>query len=194
MSNAFSPGDDFQLWCRRLEAYARSTRLPQEQLCDALLTLLDDAAFRAFDLLGLSEETSKDYKLLVETLTKRFSSSTGQQKVKWLLMHRTQELGESLDAFVDALAYVANGAYPKLEAGLRADIVKDRFVEGVSHEYVQDALLRSLPCTVDEAREAARRAEVVQTARCRLRSRRMAEVSDSSTSMADTADGIMTLP
>ena len=34
-------------------------RLQQEQLCDALLALLDDAAFRAFDLLSLSEETSQ---------------------------------------------------------------------------------------------------------------------------------------
>jgi len=192
MPKAFSPGDDFQLWCRRFEAYARSVRLPQEQQCDALLALLDDAAFRAFDLLGLSEETSRDYKLLVEALTKRFSSSTGQQEVKWLLTHRTQEPGENLDAFADALVHLANRAYPKLEPGLRADIVKDRFVEGVSSEYVQDALLRSPPDTLDEARDAARRAEAAQAARRRLRSRRTAEVS--SMSMADTTDGIVTLP
>ena len=59
-----------QLWCRRFEAYALSVMLLKEQLCDALLALLDDAAFRAFDLLGLSEMTSQDYKLLVEALTK----------------------------------------------------------------------------------------------------------------------------
>ena len=87
MLKAFSPGDDFQLWCRWFEAHARSVRFPLEQLCDALLALLDDATFRAFDLLSLSEEKSQDYKLLVEALTKWFSSSTGQQEVKWLLTH-----------------------------------------------------------------------------------------------------------
>ena len=87
MLKAFSPGDDFQLWYRWSEANAQSVRLPQEPLCDALLALLDNAAFRAFDLLDLSEETSQDYKQLVETLTKRFSSSMGQQEVKWLLTH-----------------------------------------------------------------------------------------------------------
>ena len=78
MPKAFSPGDNFQLWCRQFKAYAQSVRLPPKQLCEALLALLDNAAFRAFDLLGLLEETSQDYKLLVEALTKQFSSSTGQ--------------------------------------------------------------------------------------------------------------------
>ena len=107
-------------------------------------------------------------------------------------MHPTQEPGESLDAFADALVHLADRAYPKLEAGLRADIVKDRFVEGVSSEYIQDSLLCSLPGTLNEERDATRHAEAVQAARCRLRSRRMAEVS--SMSIADTADGIVTLP
>ena len=100
-------------------------------------------------------------------------------------MHQTQEPGESLDAFNDALVHFANCAYFMLEAGLRADIVKDRFVEGVSSEYVQDALLRSSPGTLDEARDAA------QATQHRLRSKWMAEVSR--ILMADTADGIVTL-
>ena len=54
-------GDDFALWIRRFEAYTRAVRIPDDKLSDALLALLDDAAFRAFDLLGLPEETVKDY-------------------------------------------------------------------------------------------------------------------------------------
>ena len=107
-------------------------------------------------------------------------------------MHRTQEPGERLNAFTHALVHLANRAYPKLEAGLRTDIVKDRFVKGVSSEYVQDALVCSPSGTLDEARDAARRAEAVQAAQCRLRSRRMAE--GSSTSMTTTADGMVSLP
>ena len=80
MLKAFSPGDNFQLWCQRFEAYAWSVRLLQEPLCDALLALLDNAAFRAFDLLGLSEETSQDYKLLVETLTKWFHPASDSRR------------------------------------------------------------------------------------------------------------------
>ena len=107
-------------------------------------------------------------------------------------MYRTQEPGESLDAFANALVHFANRAYPELETRLRAVIIKDRFVKGVSSEYVQDTLLRSPPGTLDEARDAAHRTVAAQAAQRRLRSRRIAEIL--STSMADIADGIVTLP
>ena len=96
-----------------------------------------------------------------------------------------------MDAFTDVQVHLANCTYHKLEAGLRADIVNERFVEGVSSEQVQDALLHSPPGTLDEARDAARRVEAAQAAQRRLRSRRMAEVL--SMLMADIANGIMTL-
>ena len=70
-------------------------------------------------------------------------------------------------------------------------LVKDRFLKGVSSEYVQVALLRSPPGTLNKARDTARRAKAAQAAQCRLRSRRMAGVS--SISMTDTANGILTL-
>ena len=41
-----------------------------------------------------------------------------------------------MDSFADTLVHLANHTYPKLEARLRIDIVKDRFVEGVSSEHV----------------------------------------------------------
>ena len=111
--------------------------------------------------------------------------------MKWLLTHRTQEPGVSSDALTDALVHFANHADPKLEAGLRADIVKDRFVDGVSSEYIQDSLLRSSPGTLDEVIDATRSVEAAQAARHSLRSRRMADIS--STLMADIAEGIVTL-
>ncbi len=84
----YSPGDDFVLWTRRFEAYARSTRITDGQMSDALLALLDDAAFRAYDLSGITEETSRDYKQLVKALSKRFAPSTGRQELRWLLAQR----------------------------------------------------------------------------------------------------------
>ena len=74
----YSIEQDFQLWLRRFETYARAVRTPDEQFCNAVLSLLDDAAFRAFDLLensaALVEEA--DYKELVKTLTERFQLKT----------------------------------------------------------------------------------------------------------------------
>ena len=62
-------GDNFALWIRRFEAYARSVRIPDDKLSNALLALLDDAAFRAYDLLGLDGEVVRDFKQLSEALS-----------------------------------------------------------------------------------------------------------------------------
>ena len=67
-----------------------------------------------------------------------------------------------MNVFADALVHLANRTYPKLKAELRANVVKDRFVEGVRSEYVQDALLCLPPGTLDKARDAACRAEAAQ--------------------------------
>ncbi len=77
----YSLGDDFALWVRRFEAYCRAVKTPQDRTCDSLLVLLDDASFRAFDLLGLEEGTQRDYKLLLAALTGRFAPSTGVPKL-----------------------------------------------------------------------------------------------------------------
>ena len=65
----YTPGADFSLWRRRFESYARAAKIDEAQLSDALLALLDDAAFCAFDLLGLTEDVRADYKQLVEALS-----------------------------------------------------------------------------------------------------------------------------
>ena len=183
----YSVGDDFALWTRRFEAYARSVKIPEAQLSNALLALLDDAAFRAYDLLGLAEDTSQDYKLLIQALSKRFSPCTGQQELRWLLGQRMQEAEETLDAFADALIHLANRAYPNTDVKLRMELVRDRFVAGVRSEYVQEALLRSPPETLDDARYTARRVEAAQSARRRMRPRR-AEINTTTSGEAVTVD------
>ena len=182
----YSVGDDFALWIRRFEAYTRAVRIPDDKLSDALLALLDDAAFRAFDLLGLPEETVKDYKQLVDALKKRFAPGAGQQELRFLLGQRVQEAGETLDGFADALIHLANRAYPEMESKLRMELARDRFVAGVQEEYIQEALLRSPPETLDRARETAKCAEAAQAARRRMRPKKTRVCATSSES-EDTA-------
>ena len=123
--------------------------------------MLDDAAFRAFDLLGLSEGDSADYKKLVKSLRERFSSVAGQQELRWQLNHRAQEAGETLDAFADALLHLANGAYPS----------QDRSLAGLHDDKLQEAVMQSpveALATLDKARETAKRLEAAQTARRKM--------------------------
>ena len=51
----YAVGSDFSLWVKWFESCAKAVKIADEQISDALLALLDDAAFQAFDLLGLTE-------------------------------------------------------------------------------------------------------------------------------------------
>ena len=42
----YAVGSDFSLWVNRFESYAKAVKIAVEQISDALLALLDDAAFR----------------------------------------------------------------------------------------------------------------------------------------------------
>ena len=147
----YSAGDDFALWIRRFEAHTRSVKIPDDKLSDALLALLDDAAFRAYDLLGWDESVVRDFKQLTEALSKRFAPSTEQPELRVLLRLRQQKAGEMLDNFTDALIHLADQSYPTLEPKLRMELARDRFVAGVCSEHVQEALLKTSPETLDHA-------------------------------------------
>ena len=162
----YSVGNNFALWRCQFEAYTRAVKIPDDKLSDALLALLHDTAFRAFDLLGLLEETVKDSKWLVDTLKKRFTPGVGQHELRFLLAQRVQEVEETLDGFADALIHLPNYTYLAMEFKLRMELAWDRFVAGGQEEHVQEALLRSLPETFDQARETAKCSESAQAA-CR---------------------------
>ncbi len=158
-------GGDFVLWLRRFEANARVAKIPLGQMCDSLLALLDDVAFRAVDLLQLSDEDTKDYKKLVTALTRRFAPLEGEAELRYRLGQRCQLAAESLDVFADALVDLTNRAYPEMDPTSRMGFARDRFVAGVRAEFVQERLLLESLKTLDEARETAKRLEAARTAR-----------------------------
>lgn len=174
---SYALGEDFALWLRRYEAYVKAVEMPEDKHCAALLSMLDDAAFRAYDLLGLSATDAADYKKLVEELRTRFSSTAGQQELRWQLNHRTQEPEETLDTFADALLSLANGAYPLQDRALRMELVRDRFVAGLRDDKLQEAVMQSpveALATLDKTRETAKRIEAAQTARRKMNQTRKA--------------------
>lgn len=161
----YTLGGDFSLWMRRFEAYAQAAAITEKQLPNALLSLLDDAAFRAFDLLGLTPEDTGNYKALVKALAKRFAPSSGEPELRFQLGQRRQQPTETIDEFADSLLDLTNRAYPDLEPAVRMHLARDRFIAGVKADYVQEHLLQNPPSTLDEARSAAKRLEAARTTR-----------------------------
>ena len=76
MPETFTIGNSFMQWIGCLEVYAWAIKIPSEALCDALLAFLDNATFRALDLLDLREETIGDFKQLTQALRNIFAPST----------------------------------------------------------------------------------------------------------------------
>ncbi len=111
-------------------------KIPLAQMCDALLSLINDAAFRAFDLLQWSEEDGKDYKKLVTALKQRFAPIEGEVELHYRLGQRRQLAPESLDNFTDALVDLTNRAYPDIDAVSRMGLARDRssFSDGTCNE------------------------------------------------------------
>ena len=158
----YTPGADFSLWRRRFESYARAAKIPQDQLSDALLA---DAAFRAFDLLGLTEAVQADYKKLVQVLSRQFASTTGEPALRFQLGLRHQEAAETLDEFADALLDLANQAYPEVDSDVRMRLARDRFEVGVRADYIQENLLQTPQDSLEDVRKVAKRLEAARAAR-----------------------------
>ena len=164
----YAVGSDFSLWVKRFESYAKAVKVADEQISDALLSLLDDSAFRAFDLLGLTEEQVRDYKQLVGALKKRFAPTTGEAELRFQFGQRCQKPSESFDEFVDAIVDLVNRAYPEMEAGTRMNLVRDRLIAGVRADFIQERLLQQAPVSLDEARRIAKELYAARAARKRM--------------------------
>ena len=164
----YAVGSDFSLWVKRFESYAKAVKVADEQISDALLSLLDDSAFRAFDLLGLTEEQVRDYKQLVGALKKRFAPTTSEAELRFQFGQRCQKPSESFDEFVDAIVDLVNRAYPEMEAGTRMNLVRDRFIAGMRADFIQERLLQQAPVSLDEARRIAKELYAARSARKRM--------------------------
>ncbi len=125
----YAVGGDFALWVRRFEAYARVVKIPNGQMCSAQLALLDDDAFRAFDLLQLRVAVTTDYKQLVEALAHRFASTAGEAELYFQLGIRCQLPTETLDQFADSLIDLTNRAYSAMDPAVRMGLSRDRCID-----------------------------------------------------------------
>ena len=158
------------MWIKHFESYAKALKLEEGHMCDAMLSLLDDVAFRAYDLLGLGESDTQDYKLLYKALADRFAPVTGEPELRFQFRCRLQKQSESFDEFADALINLVNRAYPTLDPTVRMNLARDRFIAGVKADFVQEDLLMTAPSTMEDARKKAKELEAARSTRKQMQS------------------------
>ena len=165
---------DFELWTRRFESYCRAAKVADGLKCDVLLAALDDDAFRAVDVLGLSDEVRTDYTQLMSALEGRFAPTTSQFELRFRLRRRIQQ-GESFDDFAGTLTRQGNRALPDLTPKARSEIIRDQFIEGLRDSYIQERLFQECPDTLDEAFKTARKLGAARSAQQSLNTTNVAE-------------------
>ena len=155
-------------------------------MSDALLALLDDAAFRTFDLLRLTEAVRADYKQLVEALSRRFASTTGEPALRFQLGQRHQEATKMLDESADALLDLTNRHTLSLTLTCECALLATNLWPVC--EQTKENLLQTSPDSLEDAHKVAKRLEAARAARRQMQTSNKARAVHSLESNPDSED------
>ena len=95
-----------------------------------LLTLLEQLAYKAVELLKLSE--SLTFEEFTAKLVERFDSGKTREDYKLQLRARCQRPNEDFEGFADNLMELVKNAYPEAVYSFKVVLARDQFIQGVT--------------------------------------------------------------
>ena len=149
-------GDDFELWVKRFEAWAKLHAPSNEEKVLLFPTLLGDAAFSVF--LSLTELEQNDFDTMKSKFLAAYSSNAMIDAFRAELQSRVRRDGENLVVYAAELRRLVKRAFPKYNEEAREDVVLSKFLEGTGD--IGKKVRRRDPRNVEEAIEKASRLEV----------------------------------
>lgn len=159
----YSAGQSFKTWLSQFTQYAKLVQVKESDRRAYLLTLLDQPAFKAVELLKLPESLS--YKDFTDRLIQRFDSGKTKEDYKLQLRARRQKSGEDFEMFADSLVDLAENAYPEAEYAFKEELARDQFIQGVIvSDDIREKLFVSQPTSIAEAVRLVRRLESARKA------------------------------
>ena len=159
----YSVGQNFKTWHSQFVQYANLVQIKDGDRRAYLLTQLDQPAFKAVELLKLSE--SLTYKEFTDKLIERFDSGKTKEDYKLHLRARRQKAGEDFDAFADVLVDLAENAYPEADYAFKEELARDQFIQGVSvSDDIREKIFMWQPASIAEAVRFVRRLESARKA------------------------------
>ena len=168
-------GQNFKSWLAQFNQYAKIACIPSTEIKDYLMTLLDQPAFRAVQLLRLPDDATFD--VFTVRVIERFDSGKTVADYKLLLKNRKQNKGETFDNFADALLELTENAYPNASLEFRDELAKDKFTEGVFvAEEIREKLFLAQPSSLQEALRNLRSLESARTASHNIRKKMHCDV------------------
>ena len=149
-------GDDFELWVKRFEAWAKLYAPSNDDKVLFFPTMLGDAAFAIYSSLPEQEQT--DFQMVKSWFSEAYSSKALIDAFRAELQTRIRKDGENLVVYIAELRHLVQRAYPKYNEEAREDVVLNRFLEGTGE--IGRKVRKRDPKTVSEAIEKASRLEV----------------------------------
>ena len=157
----FDPKRDknFETWLERTEFHLAVNHCQEEDKTSSLLLLLDVDSFEAATHLGIKADTN--FEEAKQKLKDYFSVTETKEELVEKLDLRTQEAGESIEAFARDIKHIGHRAYPKGDPQMLEKILIKVFINGLRDEKSRERCLLHKPKTLTEAAQYARFSEAV---------------------------------
>ena len=109
-----------------------------------LLTLLEQPAYKAVELLKLSE--SPTFEEFMAKLVQRFDSGKTREDYELQLRARCQRPNEDFEGFANNVMELVENAYPEAVYSFKVELARDQFIQGVTlSDDLQEKVLMSQP-------------------------------------------------
>ena len=119
----YSLSQNFKVWLSQFDEYSKLANIPESKKKAVLVTLLDQTAYRAVQLLRIPE--SAPYQDFLQRVMARFDSGKSPGDYKLLLRARQQHSNEDVEMYADNLLELAENAYPDADYRFKEEIAKD---------------------------------------------------------------------
>ena len=125
----YSAGQNFKTWLSQFLQYANLVHIkPSDRAY--LLTLLEQPAYKAVELLKLSE--SLTFEEFTAKLIERFDSGKTREDYKLQLRASwCQRPNEDFEGFADNVMELVENAYPEAVYSFKVELARDQFIQGV---------------------------------------------------------------
>lgn len=153
----YALGHNFTAWLSQFHQYAKLANVPASEMKDVMMTLLDQPAYRAVQLLRLPDDILFDH--FTAKLIERFDAKSPAD-YKLQLKTRKQHKSENYDDYSDALLEMTGNAYPTASTEFINELAKDRFIDGVMvADEIREKLYLNQPDSLAEAVKTVRSLE-----------------------------------
>ena len=139
----YTPGQNIRSWISQLNQYIELVRIPSSERKAFLVTLVDQQAYRAVELLRLPSDLY--FQEFTAKLTERFDSTkTRGDSAYSCFVRGIKKSTDDFESFSDSLPKLAENASPDASLEFWAELARDQFLDGVSSS---DEIRENYLCT-----------------------------------------------